>query len=104
MNPMAKLREYTAMFAARCKECRWGAAAFHVGVQLHLLSDITEHTTQVRDDVYSEQQRNLMNAEELAAILADGEVCDKELPLLRKLADRERHSAMILQNVTEKLG
>jgi hypothetical protein len=104
MNPMAKLREYTAMFAARCKECRWGAAAFHVGVQMHLLADTTEHVVAVRDTVYSEQQRNLMNAQELAVILADGKVCEKELPLLQRLAERERHSATTLQTVTEKLG
>jgi len=103
MNALGRLQLYNRTFAARCAVARWFAAAFHVGVQSHLIADAKHEQQKARDVVYGEKERNLANAAAIQEVLADGKVTPDELPKLRGIARGELVGAEKLHDATERL-
>lgn len=103
-SPFAELRAWLAGSVERCRAQRWLGASFRFQVAQDIAADIDTQRKAVASDVYTEEQRNLLNASELDEILADGCVTPDELPKLHGLKKRELLSAARLHTVQEALA
>lgn len=103
-NPLCELRESLKGFADRCLSQRWFGPLFRVHVAQDIVADVEKNEQAAKAVVYGEEQRNLLNAQELDEIRADGVVSPDEFARLGRLASRERRSAAALHGVTEVLA
>lgn len=95
MNALIRLRRYNEAFAKRCFSARWFAAAFHVGVEKHLIDDVADAHRAIVDATYKAETLDREAVKLLDAVLADGTVTIEEIGALRKARTMVQKSAEV---------
>lgn len=104
VRPVPEMRAYLADWREQATAKRSWLEVISVEAAQDIHSDIERDQREACATVYGEEQRNLLNAQEIDEIRADGVVSPDEFARLGRLASRERRSAAALHGVTEVLA